>query len=165
MPLDVVLKKLPLQGLIDIRGMLTKPLVNEHLAGMSTPDGPNARSETDDGELYWIGPEHYYFRFALNQENHWLKQLKAMENAAPISFALVSDVYNYVSVCGPDADTFLSSLTTLDFRVAGDDFAGLTEGFSLRMMLINRISGWEIGFENCYETMLDTLFAKISSAS
>ena len=109
------------------------------------PEVPNTRSAEGGCELMWTGPEHWLLCAPLERESELLGLLKPDEAPAPVSVALVSDVYEFFRLEGPHAPEVVSVASPLDYRALPSNAATFTAAFGQKALFIPRGGAFEIG--------------------
>jgi len=152
---EVNIRRLDLSAMFDLQGPDTQVSRRLRARGLSLPKHPNTRCRSDAGEVYWIGRAHWLLRADIEREDELLNRLQPDTGSPDISLVLVSDVYAFFQVSGPDARQILAVASPLDTArsVFPDEGATFTEAFGLKALVIRRACGFELGFDRSYADM------------
>jgi len=163
MSYEVNIRRLDLSAMFDLQGPDAQISQWLRALGMSLPKHPNTRYQSDAGEAYWIGRAHWLLRTDIEREDDLLNRLQPDTGSPDVSLVLVSDVYAFFQVSGPDAHQILAVASPLDTApsVFPDNGATFTEAFGLKALVIRRACGFELGFDRSYADMAADYFERV----
>lgn len=159
MAYDATAKRIGIRAVFDLKGSREDVSDWAGAALPKFPEEPNTRSEEGGCELMWTGREHWLFCAPLERESELLGLLKPDEAPASVSVALVSDVYEFFRLEGPDASAVVSVASPLDYRALPSNAATFTAAFGQKALFIPRGDAFEIAVENSYAAMFEGCFA------
>jgi sarcosine oxidase subunit gamma len=159
---DVQIERLELSAVIDLQG--SRQALADWVKGALPPfpDAPNSASESNDMSLYWIAPERWLLRAAIDNEDRLLQMTQPASAPADISIVLVSDTLKFFRIAGADAGEIISSACSMDHHASVFPRNGVsyTSLFGIKGLLIRVTGGFEIAVESSYADMIADYLAR-----
>jgi len=156
MSYDVEIRKMGLSAIFDLKGRLAD--MRARLSDLSVPFPDRANTATGSGELelYWIGPDHWLLRGPIKDEDDLLATIDPGAAREDISITLISDTLAFFRVSGPAADQVMAIASPLDTHRSAFPANGVTftEAFGLKVLLVRRDDGFELGCDRSYGDMV-----------
>lgn len=165
MSYDVQISRVELCAVIELQGR------QEAIAswvGADFPDfptAPNTASTSKDISLYWIAPERWLLRTAIENEELLLSLTRADTAPLEISIVLVSDTLKYFQITGTDAEQVISIASSIDtdLSVFPENAVTYTEAFGIRALLLRSAGGFEIAVESSYADIFEAYLQRANS--
>ena len=165
MSYQVQIKRLELNALIDIQGER-----NAVASWMSDdfppfPENPNSSCQHDGLSLYWIAPERWLLRSAIENEERIISITRLDTAPQDISIVLVSDTVQLFQVTGADADEIISIASSIDCHVSAFPGNGVsyTDIFGIKGLLMRCENGFEIAVESSYADMIEDYLSRATA--
>lgn len=165
MPYDVIITRLPLRTLFDLKGTATALAAWCGTALPPFPDRPNSRTEAAGRGLHWAGPDRWLLMAPLAEEAVLAAALRAEEAPDDISVTLVSDTLTFFAVTGPDATEVMAVVTPLDLHpdTFPQDGAAWTEALGIRSAIRRIADGYEIAVDRSYADWFEESLRRAST--
>ena len=162
---DVQIHRLELNVVIDLQGK--KQAIKKWVKGglPSFPETPNSASARDGLELYWIAPDRWLLRSAIENEDRMLEMTKPDSAPVGISIVQVSDAFRFFKIVGPDAGEIISTACPLDHHLSVFPANGVsyTNLFGIKGLLIRIEDGFEIAVEASYADMIEDYLTRANA--
>ena len=162
---DVEIHRLELNAVIDLQG--EEKAIEEWVKGELPPfpEIPNTASASDGLELYWIAPERWLLRSAIENEDHMLEMTQPNSAPVDISIVPVSDTFRFFEVIGPDAGEIISTACPLDHDISVFPANGVsyTNIFGIKGLLIRIEDGFEIAVESSFADMIEDYLTRTNA--
>jgi sarcosine oxidase subunit gamma len=159
---DVQIERLGPSAVIDLQG--SGQALADWVKGALPPfpDEPNSASESDGLSLYWIAPERWLLRAAIEDEDRLLQMTQPAAAPAEISIVLVSDTLKFFRIAGADAGEIVSCACSMDHHASVFPRNGVsyTSLFGIKGLLIRIDDGFEIAVESSYADMIADYLAR-----
>jgi sarcosine oxidase subunit gamma len=160
---DVTLETLDLFCVFDLKGSrsgitsLVAPL------GIVPPEKPNTGTRSGDMALCWVGPTQWILRAPEAAELQLLQQLQVEDGDENTSAVEVSDMFQFFSVCGRDADDVLAVSCPLDTHVTAfpANAVTFTELFGTKALLLRVTDGYHFAVDRSYADFVNDLLHRI----
>ena len=152
---DVNIQRLELNAVIDLQGS-AQAIRNWVKSGLPPfPDQPNSASASDGLALYWIAPERWLLRSAIENEERMLEITQPASAPIDLSVVQVSDAFRFFQIVGPDAGEIVSTACPLDHHLSVFPQNGVsyTSVFGIKCLLIRTENGFEIAVESSFADM------------
>lgn len=170
---NVTLERQKLCTVVELQGPMQEVADLPGLLPPEFPSTPNTYEKSPDSDktLYWIGPQRWLLRAALNQEAELKRLLAEQQLPDAVSAVLVSDSLSFFKITGIDASAVISIASPLDVHssVFPDNGASYTEAFGLKALVIRCDTGTSKGFEvvveRSYTDMLYDYFQRAIGTS
>lgn len=159
MAYDATAKRIGIRAVFDLKGSRAEIAEWSGPALPGFPEEPNTRSADGGCELMWVGRKHWLLCAPLERESELLGLLKPDKAPATVSVALVSDVYEFFRLEGPDAPELVSIASPLDYCALPSNASTFTAAFGQKALFIPRGGVFEIAVENSYAAMFEDCFA------
>ena len=120
------------------------------------PEKPNTSNTSDNVYLYWIAPERWLLRSAIENEDQLLNITKPSKAPVDISIVQISDTLKFFEIVGLDAGEIISIACPLDHHVSvfPENGVSYTNIFGIKGLLIRTQGGFEIAVESSYADMI-----------
>lgn len=151
---------MPLCSVFDLRGRLDSLETWSDSILPEFPKVPNSYASDSNGELYWVGREHWLMRSSIELEESLCSSLRPGEAPTDVSVTLVSDADVFFEIEGDDAKALLAIASPLDIDAMPRKFATFTEAFGQKALLIGREGSFEIAAENSYSPMIEDCLSR-----
>ena len=152
-----------LQAAFDIKGV--KAAVARKLSplGLALPSDRNTTSRSNDITLCWIGKSHWLLLAPAEMETQLKASLVPDDTTHDCRVVLVSDVFTFFSITGPQANDIMAIASPLDTRPKKFPENGSTfsELFGIRGLILRQPNGFTIAIEQSYADMVAAYFRKI----
>jgi sarcosine oxidase subunit gamma len=154
---DVNIEILEFFCVLDVKGERTD--VSSRLAALriAPPASPNTAAISGDMALCWVGPTQWILRAPESTEELLMQELQTTEFDGRTSVVEISDMLQFFSVRGPDADDVLSTVCPLDTHLTKfpDNATTFTEIFGTRALLLRVSDGYHFAVERSYADFIN----------
>ena len=156
MAYDVQIQRLDLSAVIDLQG--EAEAIAEWVKGdlPTFPQTPNTSSANDRHTIYWIAPERWLLRSAIEREDELLEMTEPGRAPVDISIVQVSDTLKFFQIVGADAGEIVSTACPLDHHISvfPENGVSYTTIFGIKGLLIRVRDGFEIAVESSFADMI-----------
>ncbi len=162
MSYDVVINRLPISALFDLKGERAIVLGWAGDVLPDFPDAPNTRTQTDGMSFANIGPNHWLLRADIAHEDRLEAALNSTKAPPEISIVKLSDSLCFFRVIGPDAAQVISIGCPLDLHDSRfpADAATFTEFFGLKALVTRYADGFDVAVDQSYADMIADYLAR-----
>lgn len=152
MPYDVVINRLPLRALFELKGSGLEIAAWCGDALPEFPDKPNTASSRNGRTLIWTGPDRWLLNASGNEEETLIRAVRPDAAPGDLSIVLISDTLTFFEISGPEADEVMAVATPMNIHPSAfpADGACFTEAFGTKALLRRVANGFEIAVDRSY---------------
>ncbi len=154
---DVSIETLELFCVFDLKG--ARAAIASRIAGLQIvlPESPNALATSGDMVLCWVGPTQWILRASEAAEQQLILELQPNVSDGNTSVVEVSDMLQFFSVRGRDADDVLAVCCPFDTHLTAfpDNAATFTEFLGTKALLLRVNDGYQFAVERSYADFID----------
>ncbi|MBC7608657.1 MAG: hypothetical protein H7228_03630 [Polaromonas sp.] len=160
---DVLIRKLSVTAMLDIKGRLADIQPRLQRLGLTSPP-PGRASSAYGVEVFCVAAEHWLVRAPLTDEDTILSSLLFKEPAPDTLILAVSDAYSFFEITGADARQVVVIASPLDVHATAfpEDGATFTEAFGQKALLVRKLSGFDLAVDSSLAPMMASYFSRIT---
>ena len=131
------------------------------------PERPNTATTAGDLALCWVGPEQWILRASVDSEHALRFEFQTDDNHNKTSVVEISDMLQFFSVGGRDAEDVLAVCSPLDTHLTAfpDNAATFTELLGTKALLLRVTNGYHLAVERSYADFIDDNLHRILGIS
>ena len=156
---DVNLETLELFSVFDLKGSPSSITSIVAPLGIVPPERPNTATISGDMALYWVGPTQWLLRAPEAAEQQLIQQLQMEDCEKNTSIVEVSDMFQFFSVRGRDAEDVLAVCCPLDTHLTAfpANAVTFTELFGTKALLLRVTDGYHFAVDRSYADFVNDL--------
>jgi heterotetrameric sarcosine oxidase gamma subunit len=162
---DVQIHLLELNAVIDLQGeaQAIKDWVKQGLPIF--PENPNTSRTSNNLKLYWVAPERWLLRSAIEHEDRLLDMTNPSAAPLEISIVQISDTLKFFEIIGPDAAEIISIASPIDHHISmfPENGVSYTNIFGIKGLLIRVDDGFEIAVESSYADLMEDFLQRANA--
>ena len=160
---QISIERQTLKAVFDIKGLSQAVASRLSALGLVLPSEKNTASTADDITLCWIGNDHWILLAPTEMETRLQTTLAPDDPALDCRVVLVSDVFTFFTITGPQSNDIMAIASPLDTRQKAfpDNGATFSELFGIRALILRQPDGFTVAVEQSYADMVAAYFNKI----
>jgi len=160
---QISIERQTLRAVFDIKGVENAVASRLSGLGLALPSEKNSISKANDITLCWIGKDHWLVLAPVEMETQLQTSLTPDDPALDCRVVLVSDVYAFFGITGPQANDIMAIASPLDTRLKTfpENGATFSELFGIRALILRQPNGFTVAVERSYADMIAAYFSKV----